>query len=215
MSRLSPLLPFRFAGALAGAFFSASSILAQVVNSVASSPNQTVDFALTLLPGERIGEGQVVRGSFSLGTNEFMFVLPEDVRVQQQSTGTITLTSRDRRYFLSIRNVGAETANAELKDALQKWIAGEYPHAGSLEEFSTTVADRTGAGFQLRYKVPGIDTRLVRIIWVPFKAGVLEFALNTDINLASAAQGAMDAILLTFRSNERGKIEITRRSAAT
>jgi hypothetical protein len=53
------------------------------------------------------------------------------------------------------------------------------------------------------------------MVWVPFKAGLLEFSLNADGGSASAGQGALDMILLTFRSDERGKVEIVRRSDKT
>ena len=91
----------------------------------------------------------------------------------------------------------------------------QYAQASGLEEFTTTVADREGTGFQLRQELPKVSDRSIRVLWVPFKAGIMEFALNTDHKSASAAQGAFDMILLTFRSNERGKLEIVRRSDKT
>lgn len=43
----------------------------------------------------------------------------------------------------------------------------------------------------------------------------MEFTLNASNTSAAAAQAALDMVLLTFRSNERGKIEIVRRSDKT
>jgi hypothetical protein len=193
----------------------APGVLAQTPNGFVSRTNQTSDFAVTLLPGEPVGHEQVIRELIRSGTNEFMFVVPEGLQTRTPSEGMIMLTSRDMRYYLSIRIIGPAPAKLGLKDALQERIAIEYPQASNVEEFTTTVADREGTGFQLRQELPQVATRLIRVIWVPFKAGVLEFALNADANSASAGQGAFDMILLTFRSNERGKIEVVKRSERT
>ena len=84
------------------------------------------------------------------------------------------------------------------------------PARASLEEFTATVADREGTGFQLRQELPKWVTGLSAFSGCRFKAGVMEFALNADTKSASAGQAAFDMILLTFRSNERGKLEIVR-----
>ena len=162
-----------------------------------------------------MGQEQVIRELVRSGTNEFMFVVPEGLRSQTPDEGTIVLTDRDVTCNLSIRIVGPAPASPGLKEALREQVASHFPNASSLEEFTTTVADREGTGFQLRQELPKVGGRLIRILWVPFKAGVLEFALNVDTKKASAGQAALDMILLTFRSNERGKIEVVIRSERT
>jgi hypothetical protein len=159
-----------------------------------------------------VGREQVIRQFISSGTNEFVFVVPDGLRRQTAPEGMIVLTAGDMSYFMSLRIVAPPPVKPGIREALQDRIAGKYAGAKSLEEFTVSVADRAGTGFQLRQELPELGNRLVRILWVPFKAGVMEFALNADAKNAAAGRAALDMILLTFRSNERGRLEIVERS---
>lgn len=215
MSHHKALLRRRLAGALAAAMLVAAGVFAQTPNGFLCPSNQTPGLAVTLQPGELVGPEQVIRACIRSGTNEFMFVVPEGLRTEAPPEGMLVLISRDMSYYVSVRIVAPPPTNPELKETLRERIASQYPHMNSLEEFTTTVADREGIGFQLRQELPKVGNRLIRILWVPFKAGVLEFSLNADNNSASLGRGAFDSILLTLRSNERGRIEIVRRSDKT
>jgi len=193
----------------------AAGVFAQPHHSSVLGTNETPALAVTLQAGEYVGQQQVIRGLITSGTNTFIFVVPGGLRAETSREGRVVLTSWDVRYFLCIGIVGPPLAEPGLKEALQERIASQYPHVSSLEEFTTTVADREGTGYQLRQELPKVGGRFIRILWLPFQGGVLEFTLNADSNCASAGQGAFDMILLTFRSNERGKIEIVRRSEKT
>lgn len=195
--------------------FSVVGIVAQPSTGFELLTNPAPALAVSLLRGETIGREQVIRALIRTGTNEFMFVLPEGFRSQSPSEGTIMLTTRDQNCYLSFRSIKEPPANLGLKEALRERIVSEYPHAGNMEEFTTKVADREGAGLQLRLARPDVGDRLVRIVWVPFQVGVMEFTLNAKSTAAPAAQAAMDMILLTFRSNERGRLEIVKRSDKT
>lgn len=215
MSRHRPLRELRRVGILAGALLLVVDLYAQTPNGFVSSTDQVADFEVKLLPGEQVGHEQIIRGLLKMGTNEFLFVAPDGLRTQKPRAGIVVLISGDMSYYLSIRSIGPAPANSGLKEALQERINVEHPRAGDLEAFTATVADREGTGFQLREKLPGLNSRLIRTVWVPFNAGVLEFGLNADTKMASAAQSALDMLLLTFRSNERGKIVVVRRSEKT
>jgi hypothetical protein len=193
----------------------AAGVFAQPHNSSVLGANETPGLAVTLQTGEYVGQRQVIRALITSGTNTFMFVVPEGLRAETSSEGRVVLTSGDVTYFLCIGIVGPPLAEPGLKEVLRQRIASHYPNARNLEEFAATVAEREATGFQLRQALPGVGDRLIRILWLPFKAGLLEFTLNADSSSASAGQGALDMILLTFRSDERGKIEIVRRSDKT
>ena len=90
-------------------------------------------------------------------------------------------------------------------------IASQYAGASGLEEYTACVADHEGTGFQLWQSLPKVGPRVIRILQVPFRAGVLEFVLNADAKNATTGQAALDMILLTFRSNEQGPLETTQR----
>ena len=215
MSHHNALLRRRFAGALAAVMLLAADAVAQTTTGSVLGTNQAPELAVTIQPGELVGHQQVMRELLRSGTNEFMFVVPEGLRTETAPDGMIMLITGDMSYYLSLRVVAPPPAGLDLKEALRKRIANQYAQVSNLQEFTTTVADREGTGFQLRQELPKVGRRLIRILWVPFKAGVLEFALNANNNNASAGQEAFDMIVLTFRSNERGRIEIVRHSDKT
>jgi hypothetical protein len=215
MSHRNAFFRRQLAGALAAAMLLAADVIAQTSNGIDLSPNQAPELAVTLEPGEFVGHEQVIREHLRSGTNEFMFVVPDGLRTETAPDGKIVLITRDMSYYVSLRVVSPPPTSPELKDALREQIVSQYAPLYGLQEFTTTVADREGTGFQLRQDLPKVGGRLIRILWMPFNAGVLEFALNADNHNLSAGQGAFDMILLTFRSNERGRIEIVRRSDKT
>lgn len=215
MSNHSSLIPIRLAGVLAVTSLLPIGALAQIPDSFGLRTNPPPSLAVTFLPGETIGSEQVIRALIRIGTNEFMFVMPEGMQSQTPNESTIVLTARDMNWYVSIRILGPSPAKAGLKETLREQLAREYPQVNNPEEFTTTVADREGAGLQLRVALPEVGDRSIRTVWVPFQAGVLEFKLHAKQAVASAAQRDFDTILLTFRSNERGRIEVLERSDKT
>jgi hypothetical protein len=159
-----------------------------------------------------VGHEQVIRQLITSGTNKFVFVVPNGLRTETAPEGMIGLASGDMSYYVSLRIVAPTPVNPAISEALHERITSQYAGASSLEEFTASVADREGTGFQLRQELPKVGGRLIRILWVPFKAGVMEFALNADARNAAAGRAALDMILLTFRSNERGRLEIVQHS---
>ncbi len=215
MSHPNALFVCRLAGVVAGAMLCAADARAELANGFPDWTNQIPALAVTVQPGEIVGNEQVFRGILRSGTNEFVFVQPEGLRTKTSPEGTIVLISGDMSYYVSIRLIGPPLDGPGLKAALRERIASQYPRASSLEESAVTVAERKGTELQLRQEVASVGSRLVRILWVPFNAGVVEFVLNADADHPSAGQGAFDTILLTFRSNERGRAEIITRSDRT
>jgi hypothetical protein len=178
--------------------------------------NSAPALAVALQPGELVGHEQVVRAHLQSGTNEFMFVVPQGMRVERDEAGRTILIGPQMTYYVSVRLVALPSRDRELQGALRDQVVRDYPGAGSPEEISITVADRLGTGFELRQELGGgMAPREVRTLWVPFKAGAVEFALNSDAHSLPAARAAFDFILLTFRSNEHGKIEYLPRSDKT
>jgi hypothetical protein len=190
----------------------AAGATAQTTNGLALQTNTNPALVVTLQPGEIVGREQVIREFVRLGTNEFLFVAPPELRSHPPAENTIPLISGDLKYWVNIGFVERSDNDRGLKEALRERITSRYPNAGNREEVTTTVADHEATGFQFQQEPPGTGPRLIRILWVPFKAGVIEFVLNTDAKSVTAGRAALDMILLTFRSNERGSLEIVRRS---
>jgi hypothetical protein len=171
----------------------------------------------TLQPGETVGNEQVLRCFISCGTNRFVFVMPPAVRTRTGCAETLTLESNDGAYLLNLRILGPGPARLDAGGQLAReteWL-GQWPEPRRFERFTTTVSGRAAQGLELRLGLPALGERLRRCVWVPCNAGVLEFSLDASSQRASAALQALDTMLLTFRSNERGELEIIPRSDRT
>ncbi|HOX57684.1 MAG TPA: hypothetical protein P5205_13810 [Candidatus Paceibacterota bacterium] len=177
--------------------------------------NQPPRLEVRICPGEVVGNEQVVRQFIRSGTNEFIFMVPSSLRPERASEDLFLLTSPDLSFYLTLRIVEPSAADPGAGPTLRETLASQYPDASDLEEFDAHVADQEGTGLQLLQKVPRVGSRLIRVLRVPFRAGTLEFSLNADARNAAAGTAAWDAVLLTFRSNERGELEIITRSDKT
>jgi len=170
---------------------------------------------MTLRAGEMVGNEQIIRQFIRAGANEFAFVLPAEVRPDETPEGAPVLASRDRSYYLSVRLTTPSHPLPELRQTLKERVASQYPDALNLEDYTAWADGHEGAGFQLQQRQPQVGIRLIRILQVPFKAGVMEFILNADARNALAGQAALEMVLLTFSSNEHGPLEIIPRSDKT
>lgn len=212
-----PDLPpwFRPLSALAGAILFTASLRAQSPLPGFALTNAPPALAARLQPGETLGNEQVVREFLRCGTNEFVFVVPEETRAEAALENQLVLSSWQQGYHLTLRVWEPPAAATPLREVAREHLAREYPQAGSVEEFETTVAGQPGRGFQFRLGQAGGSSQLVRIVYVPFRAGLLAFTLNARPNSLAAGRRAFDQVLLTFRSNEAGKLEIIKRSQQT
>ena len=183
--------------------------------SATNAPVQPQSFSVIVQPGEFVGATQITRDLIQCGTNQFSFVLPPELSTDRLEPRSLRLISGDGRFYLTFRLLGTEPAESEASaaEARKARALGEHPHTGSVEEFPVTVANRSGYGLAFRERQTGIGERRVRLAWVPCKAGTLEFTLNSDPKIVATALRAFESLLLTFRSNETGRLEVIRFSA--
>ena len=166
---------------------------------------------ITVQPGEVIGRDQIVRYLINCGTNQFLFMLPPNVRSTGTASESIILSGTDGRYYLSFRVLKSRTASPD--PARFKELAIEtYPGAQQLEEFPISIAGHEGTGLEFRQELAVVGNRLIRLARVPCLAGTLEFSLNADPKNAAVALQALECVLLSFQSNERGAIVVIPRS---
>jgi hypothetical protein len=200
----------------------AAAILLAVVGAQAQTQSAGTDrekvqlqpLEFSVQPGEMVGHEQVIRQFIKSGTNQFMFVMPPGVRCESTTAGTLGLSSPDGQYHLELRILapGAEEGTLKRIQALKQKTLESCAKARNVEEFNTSVAGWRAEGLQLRESLPVFGERLFRFVWVPCTAGILEFALSSSAERATAAVQTMDSLLITLRSNEKGKLEIVRRS---
>lgn len=169
-------------------------------------------FEAAIKNGEIVGWEQVRRVFVTLGTSEFVFAVPQGLRMDA-NPDKVTLVSTDSSYFLTFRILSAAVAesNTSNPDSCRRYVLDRFPAAQILEESSKTAARRHGPAFEMRSKAVGGMERALCVVLVPSEAGALEFTLNADLSKSADAKAAFNSLLRTFRSNESGKLEITAR----
>ncbi len=188
-----------------------------VVRGQPTGPRTIPGDALPLLarvePGETVGNETVKRVFVGLGTNEFVFVMPPDLHPEDARPGIVILASDDAGYAVTLQllQAGGSDASTAEAEACEKRMLAKFLNPRQVERFTFSVAGRQGVGLQALHDL-SVGERLTKTLWVPCGAGVLKFELTTTPEQAGRATQAMDQVLLTFRSNERGKLEIIRRS---
>jgi hypothetical protein len=172
---------------------------------------------VSIQPGELVGHEQVIRQFISLGTNQFMLVLPPNVRSESAGAETLLWSSSEGNCRIEFRIFGPvpEADASTWTQALKRAALESHDKARSIEPISTAVLGRGAEGLQFRETPPGLRERLFRLVWVPCAAGILEFTLNVDANRAAGGTATLDSLLINLRSNEQGKLEIVRRLAKT
>lgn len=179
-----------------------------------SAQGEPLLFTARAQAGETVGNETVTRVFVQLGTNQFVFVKPLDLQTEDSNPGGLMLTSEDARYFIKFRILQAdpsEPASRQTEACKEKALAA-FSRPSNIENFNFSVAGREGFGLQFLHELPSVGERLTKVLWVPCKAGILEFTLTTTPGQVRTASQALNELLLTFRSNERGKLEIIRRS---
>lgn len=145
----------------------------------------------------------------SAGTNRFSFLMPDGFRLSDPEPGKLVLVNVDYSCFLTFRIVGAVPADSkELRsDSCRELVLKRYSGAKILEEFSLTAANHSGPAFDVQWKNPGGGAQSARIACIPSAAGILAFSLEATSDKFPAISSSFNSLLLTFRTNERGKLE--------
>lgn len=174
-------------------------------NLPATNPRMTKSI---VVPGEIIGNEQILRAYISFGTNEFMFILPDDVLARFTQDCPARLTSRKDDFSISFRLLKKLPPEAKVNQELRNWVNAHYNSLIKVEEFTLPVAGSEGVGLQFRQNPQWSVNRFVKIIWAPCKSGVLEFILVSDAQSVKTAQQDFDVVISTFFTNEGGKIKV-------
>jgi hypothetical protein len=175
---------------------------------------QAQPFELSVRRGEFVGHEQVVRQFITLGTNQFMFVMPPKVKSDSATPGSLVWSGPEGGYriefhiFAPVPQGDASRWEQELK----RNTLENHPRARDIDELNTTVAGRSAQGLLFRESLPGFGDRLFRLFWVPCAAGILEFTLNASADQSTVGVQTLDSLLISMRSNEQGNLEIIRRS---
>jgi len=152
----------------------------------------------------------VPRAYVTTGTNQFAFVVPEGFRVDASNPETILLTQNDYSCFLTLRIASPAPADpSDVKpDFCRALLSSRFPGAKISEAFSLAAANHSGPAFNLQWTTSGGVAQSARVAFIPSAAGLLEFSLVASPGKFSGGQPPFNSLLLTFRTNEGGKLEI-------
>lgn len=155
-------------------------------------------------------KADVQRAVITVGTNQFLIVIPKGLRMDPSKPDKVVLVPDDYSYFLALRIIGSTVTDADAPkgDSYRQFLLSAYPGLNIVDESSMNVAGQYGVQFTGRWRPSGISDRFVRVAFIPSRVGVFEFSLVADPQKTSEAEFSFKGFLRSFRSNENGKIEI-------
>jgi len=166
----------------------------------------------TIVKREELFHGQPVNRAYvSSGTNQFAFVVPNDFRLDSSDPDRIEVIATDYRCFITFRILDPNATEIQglQSAALRETVLSRHSGAMLKDEFSLNAANHSGPAFDMEWTNAGGAKEFARMTFIPAKAGVLEFSLQAGQDKAAEARVLFNSFLLSFRSNEAGKLEIS------
>jgi hypothetical protein len=162
----------------------------------------------SLRNGEIIGVEQVRRAYLTFGTNEFVFVIPHGFRMDASNPEKIVLSDSNYNCFLTVRIAGSQSGAKELSlDTCRQMVMNRHPGAKISEELSQSAGNRSGPAFDFQWENSSGTVQSARIAYIPSPAGILEFSVLSEPAKFTEGKSFFNFLLLTFRTNEHGKLE--------
>ncbi len=162
--------------------------------------------------GEIIGDHQVQHVFLSFGTNECSFILPEFFHVESSTADKLVIINQGYDCLMTVRLVEPATAERRAPDldACRRILLNRYAYAKISEEYERSVANHSGPAFDFTWQNSAGGRESGRMIFVRTAAGILEFTLLTATDKFAPGEHAFSSVVLTFRTNENGVLEVVR-----
>jgi len=159
------------------------------------------------------GPGQIstCRAYITAGTNKFAFLVPDEYKLASSDAQRATLIKADGSAVMTIRVLSSLADSGKEFDgaAARALVYEEHPDATIITEFGMMAANASGPAFEIFWGA-GSVTRASRVGFVPLRAGIIEFSLDTSPKKLPPSLGDLNSLILTFRaSDENGKLEPT------
>jgi hypothetical protein len=163
---------------------------------------------------EMVGLQPVQRAYVTFGTNRFAFVVPYGYRMDASNPEKIALFNADYSSYIVFRVAEPLTyAARELPSTTYREVVlARYPNAKILDEFTQRAANHSGPAFDVQWTNSAHITQFTRVAFIPSAAGVLEFSLVSNAGKFTEGQYFLSYVMLSFRTNEGGKLIISRLS---
>lgn len=180
-------------------------------SSEGAATNQPTALSTMLKSEEMVALQPVQRAYVTYGTNQFAFVVPHGYRMDASNPEKIVLFNSDYSCYIAFRiaeSLGYGSRDV-LSSACRQLVLERYPNAKILDEFSQSAASHSGPAFDLQWTNSARITQFTRVAFIPTAAGVLEFTLVTNAGKFTEGQYFLNSVMLTFRTNEGGKLHIS------
>lgn len=158
------------------------------------------------------GQLKAERAYLSAGAEKFSLLVPTGFLARSGDPSRLMLitTNLDRVFTLRLVQRAGTGGPAETTEGCRSLILSAHPYAKITQEFSRVGDGRRGPAFDANWIEPGGVGRSARIIFVPSRENVLEFAMVCSPEKFTAGCQALNTILATFRaSDENGHLHIS------
>lgn len=171
--------------------------------------NSPAALATRIKAEEIVGSQPIARAYVTCGTNQFAFAVPPGYQADASNPRRITVTSADLSITVTfnLAEQGTGASSEDSADTCREAVLGRYRGAKILSEFSKRAAGHDGPAFDLTWTNPGGSEEAIRLAFVPSRAGVMEFTAKSSPDKFDQSRYALNFLMLSFRSNEHGKLE--------
>lgn len=166
-----------------------------------------------IIVGETVGDNQIHRVHFSYSTNEFLTILPADVVTDLSSSEQIAIANEKSGYYITIRLLRRpDSGQAPVGETEAASLALErFPGLQITETNGLSLMGNSGPQIIGWHELTaGSQSCRVEIAFVPCRIGVWEITkvCNGNEHSCEAAANTLNFLLLDFRSNENGELEV-------
>jgi hypothetical protein len=200
-----------FAALMLGAvYFAARAGAGETYSGASVSTTNHPACEATLRGGETVGDHQIQRVFLDFGTNQIAFMVPNGFCTDASNPQKIVLTDSTSGSFMTVR-VGSLNVPAAVSenDFFKAEALKRFPGAKITGESAEIAADHRGSAFNLQWDTSGGTVESARIVFIPCRAGVLEFCVMARTARFKDAQLYLTLLMTSVRSNETGKLVIT------
>lgn len=181
--------------------------------STKNSANTTNQTAISIALKFEGGPGQIptTRAYITAGTNKFAFLVPDEFKLASSEPQKVTLMKRDGSALISVRVIGPQPASDKPFDAAaaRVLVNQEHPDALITSELGMFAEGGSGPAFEIQWGA-GALTRASRVGFIPLRAGLLEFSVDSSPKNLGPSLGEFNYVMLTFRaSDENGQLAAT------
>ena len=171
--------------------------------------NSPTALATRIKAEEIVGSQPIARVYVTSGTNQFAFAVPPGYQADASNPRRVTITSADLSITLTfcLAEQGSAAQPEDTPGACRDVLLERYRGAKICSESSKRAAGRDGPAFDLTWSNPGGTEEALRVAFVPSPAGVMEFMAKSSPDKFDQSRYALNFLMLSFRSNEHGKLE--------